>query len=162
MTLSLLWRGMCWAVQRWLWVDSLHVRVRCSLWCLWKGERGPKTPVFGLQGAQFSQQAFPGHTRQGSGPRWMPSPALPAGGQWKQYCREAQNTRGHMSTGGHRLPSLEDPCACLSHCPHPKRPPPNSWASYLWLASGKYRSSVQTIQSSLALFFSSMNSINSF
>lgn len=31
--------------------------------------REPQTPVFGLQGAQSSWPAFPGHTRQGSVPR---------------------------------------------------------------------------------------------
>lgn len=31
--------------------------------------REPQAPVFGLQGAQSSWPAFPGHTRQGSVPR---------------------------------------------------------------------------------------------
>lgn len=62
--------------------------------------REPQTPVFGLQGAQFSWPAFPGHTRQGNVPRWTPSPALPAAGWWRQSCREAQKTRAHMVKGG--------------------------------------------------------------
>lgn len=109
--------------------------------------REPQTPVFGLQGAQFSWPALPGHTRQGSAPRWTPSPALPAAGWWRQSCREAQKTRAHMVKGGCQASQLGDPVptAPIVHTPKGHLII-NEYPTSEWLTFGKFGSNKIVLQ----------------